>query len=194
MKFSRILSFWVLMLAVFQAHAQQQDTAYIIGADSIKTAEMPYQHSVKRAVRYSMILPGLGQVYNRKYWKVPIIYGLGGFTVYTAVQSHRQYIDYRNAYRLRTDDDPSTVDDYVGIFNNPALRANRDDARQNRDLMIILTAGVYALNLIDATVDAHLFHFNVSDDLSVRLIPEPPYYHLASGQWQTPLATIRLKL
>jgi hypothetical protein len=181
-------------MPVLLAQAQQTDSVVLSPADTLILEAAPYRHSVQKAVRYSAMLPGLGQAYNRKYWKIPIIYGLGGFTVYTAVGNHREYIRHRDAYRIRVDGNPETVDEFVGIQSNAQLRANRDVYRNDRDLFWILTAAVYALNLVDASVDAHLFHFNVSDDLSVRLMPEAPYYHLASGQWHTPVATIRLKL
>lgn len=175
--------------------AQSKDSIYISESDSFSiVVPQTYEHSVKKAVRYSAMLPGLGQAYNRKYWKIPIIYGLGGFTVYSALQNQDLYIRHRNAYRLRSDDDPATIDEFEGQQTARELQLNRDQYRQARDLNWILTLGVYALNLVDASVDAHLFHFNVSDDLSVRVLRDTPQFNFASGNWQFPVATLTLKL
>lgn len=184
---------WVCSLGY--AAGQTIDTAYVNLQDSnLVEVDVPYQHSVKKAVRYSAMLPGLGQAYNKKYWKIPVIYGLMGFTAFNAVDFHGEYIRYRDAYRIRVLDDPNNRDEFFGVINNPLLRQTRDDFRQNRDLLIILTVGVYLLNIVDATVDAHLFHFNVSDDLTVRMLPQAPQFNVSTGQWEFAVATIRLKL
>lgn len=193
------MRFWLIccgcMLGLGSVKAQTNDSIYISESDSFAiVVPEAYEHSVKRAVRYSAVLPGLGQAYNRKYWKIPIIYGLGGFTVYTALQNQQLYLRHRDAYRLRSDGNPATVDEYQGIQTNGELQQNRDQFRQARDLYWILTLGVYALNLVDAAVDAHLFHFNVSDDLSVRVLRESPQYNFATGNWQFPVATLTWKL
>jgi len=184
-----------LLLQLVSAKAQTNDSVYVRESDSFSiVVPEAYEHSVKKAVRYSAMLPGLGQAYNRKYWKIPIIYGLGGFTVYSALQNQKLYIRHRDAYRLRSDGDPATVDEFDGLQTARELQQNRDIYRQARDLNWILTLGVYALNLVDASVDAHLFHFNVSDDLSVRLLRDSPHYNLATGNWQFPVATLTWKL
>lgn len=183
-----------LLLGWKTAAAQQSDSAATGGtltaSDSGLVVLPESTHSVQKAVRYSMMLPGLGQAYNRKYWKIPIIYGLGGFTVYTAIQNGREYIRYRDAYRLRVDGDPATIDEFQGQINNVVLRQNRDAFRQQRDLFWILTAGVYALNLVDAAVDAHLFDFNVSDNLSIHLFQPPAIDWVQTPGMQIPLARL----
>lgn len=187
-----------LWLSGGSVEAQQSDSAAV--AISAQTSDtnvvvLPESaHSVKKAVRYSMILPGLGQAYNRKYWKIPIIYGLGGFTAYSAIQNGRQYIRYRDAYRLRVDGDPSTVDEFDGQINSAVLRQNRNSFRQQRDLFWIFTAGVYALNLLDASVDAHLFDFNVNDNLSMHLFQPPAIQWAQSPGMHVPLARLSFKL
>jgi hypothetical protein len=193
------MRFWLLcfglLLTAAALKAQTNDSIYVRESDSFSiVVPEAYQHSVNKAVRYSAFLPGLGQAYNRKYWKIPIIYGLGGYTVYTALQNQKEYLRHRDAYRLRVDDNAATVDEFDGIQSNQELRLNRDFFRQSRDLNWILTLGVYALNMVDAAVDAHLFHFNVSDDLSLRLLRDAPQYNLATGHWQFPMATLTLKL
>lgn len=189
------MSFW---LRCGSAEAQQSDSSSVdaaVTANDSNILILPEStHSVKKAVRYSMVLPGLGQAYNRKYWKIPIIYGLGGFTAFTATQNGREYIRYRDAYRIRVDGDPNTVDEFQGQINNAVLRQNRDAFRQQRDLYWILTAGVYALNLVDAAVDAHLFDFNVSDNLSMQLFQPPAVQWVQAPGMQIPLARLSLKL
>lgn len=184
-------------LCVNVVNGQQSDTTevpLVVTADSNAVVLPESTHSVKRAVRYSMVLPGLGQAYNRKYWKIPIIYGLGGFTAYSAIQNSRQYIRYRDAYRLRVDGDPNTIDEFSGQLNNAVLRQNRDAFRQQRDLFWIFTAGVYALNLVDAAVDAHLFDFNVSDNLTMHLFQPPAIEWVQAPGMHVPLARLSFKL
>jgi hypothetical protein len=185
---------WVAPHVAAQQTDSSNNVSVLAVADSNKVEVAYTGHSVRRAVRYSAMLPGLGQAYNRKYWKIPIIYGLGGFTTYSAIQSSRLYIRHRNAYRLRVDNDPSTIDEFAGQMNNAVLRQNRDFYRQQRDLFWILTAGVYALNLIDASVDAHLFDFNVSDNLSMHLFQPPAVQWADAPGMQLPLARLSFKL
>ena len=120
----------------------------------------------------SAILPGLGQAYNKKYWKMPVIYagfiGLG----YAVSANHVKYKAYRDAYVARVDSDPNTVDTkYMNLYTDGNLITLQDYYHRYRDLAIIGCAALYVLNIIDASVDAHLFNFDVSDDLSMRIVP-----------------------
>lgn len=158
-------------------------------ADTIQaTVEKP-KHSPRKATIYSAILPGLGQIYNKKYWKVPLVYiGFGAFG-YFIDWNNDQYVLYRQAYSDIVDNDPNTnsfVDlNFEGRWNledrgqrqqfTDALKRATDVTRRNRDLVIISTAAFYALNIIDASVDAHLFDFDISDDLTFKWIPGPIY-------------------
>lgn len=157
--------------------------------DSTKITEVPVNaekvHSPKRATIYSAILPGLGQAYNKKYWKIPIIYAGFGTIGYFIGWNNRYYNTYKLAYSDLTDDDPTT-DSYNDLeatkyydlddptdFNNfkSGLSKQQDYYRRNRDLLIISIVGFYGLNLIDASVDAHLFDFDISEDLSLNWQP-----------------------
>lgn len=129
-------------------------------------------HSPRKATIYSAILPGLGQAYNRKYWKIPVIYGALGTLGYLIYDNHNKYQTYREAYNYRTDEDPLTVDEYTDLYTDDNLKGLRDYYRRNFELTCIITFAVYTLNIIDATVDAHLYEFNVNDDLSVKLQPQ----------------------
>ena len=119
----------------------------------------------------SAALPGLGQAYNKKYWKIPIIYaGFGTLGYFVKVNSD-DYKIYKSAYKDRLDGDETTIDDYVGIYTDNDLATLKNYYRRNRDLALIGMGVFYILNIIDASVDAHLFYFNVSDDLSFMVQP-----------------------
>lgn len=138
--------------------------------DTVETSTDTVSHSPKKAAIYSAVLPGLGQVYNKKYWKLPIVYGLMGTTTYLALTNRASYLDYKQAYIYRTDDDPLTVDNFPSLNENQ-LQVKRNSFRRDMEFYFILTAAVYALNIVDASVDAHLFDFDISSDLSMNLSP-----------------------
>ncbi len=129
-------------------------------------------HSAKRASIYSAVFPGLGQVYNKKYWKAPIVYLSIGASLYAANWNQNEYLHYRKAFEYRTDNDESTIDDYEDRYTETNLITIKNYYRKNRDLSYIIAAGVYMLNIIDASVDAHLFNFHINDDLSLDLQPQ----------------------
>ncbi len=141
------------------------------------------RHSPLYAAMFSAAVPGLGQAYNKKYWKIPIVYagfgGLGYALFYTA----SNFYGYRNAYRLEVDENPLTKGSYMGISSTGALKAYRDYFKKNMDITAICTGVWYALNIIDAAVDAHLFEWNMKDDLSVSWHPVafPPTYSSAQA-------------
>jgi hypothetical protein len=128
--------------------------------------------SPAKASMYSAILPGSGQIYNEKYWKAPLVYVAMGTALYLANWNQKEYLHYRNAYEYRTDGDATTIDDYDGIYTENNLITIKNYHQKNRDLAYIITAGIYLLNIVDASVDAHLFNFNVNDDLSFKLEPK----------------------
>lgn len=149
---------------------------------SKKSKEVGYwQPDPQRAMWYSMLCPGLGQIYNRSYWKVPLIYGIGVACVYVVSFQGRMYNEYSNAYYSIMDHDPYT-NDYVPIFDGlegvsrdwqvATLRKKMDTYRRYRDLCIFGTVILYVGNVLDAFVDAHLYDFSISEDLSFRVVPE----------------------
>ena len=157
--------------------------------DTTKIKEVPVDaeevHSPKKATIYSAVLPGLGQAYNKKYWKIPIIYAGFGTIGYFIGWNNGFYSTYKLAYSDLTDDDPDT-DSYLDLeatqyydlddptdFNNfkSGLSKQQDYYRRNRDLLIIGMVAFYGLNIIDASVDAHLFDFDISEDLTLNWQP-----------------------
>ena len=121
----------------------------------------------KKATILSAILPGAGQVYNGKAWKVPLLYAGFMTDIYFIGFNNKRYQTFRTALFAYDDGDQSQFPS----LNREALVRNVDYWRQSRDLTILLLAGIYALNLIDANVDAHLSGFDISDDLAVKLEP-----------------------
>lgn len=117
-----------------------------------------------KAAFYSAILPGLGQAYNKKYWKIPIVYGAIGTGVYSYMWNNKKYHQYRDAYKNRLAGKP---DDFSYLDNDRLIQGQRF-YQKNRDLSAIVTVGLYILNIVDANVDAHLMQFNVNDNLSVK--------------------------
>lgn len=142
-----------------------------------------WRPNTKRAMWLALVLPGAGQIYNRKYWKLPIIYG--GFVgcAYAMTWNGQMYHDYSQAYMDIMDDDPNTqsynqflhlgatidasnIDRYKEIF-----RKRKDKYRRWRDMGMFVMIGVYAFSVIDAYVDASLSEFDISDDLTLRVEP-----------------------
>ncbi len=126
-------------------------------------------HSPKKATIMSAALPGLGQIYNKKYWKVPIIYG--GFAVagWYLNDNIKQINLYKDAFKAETDGDPTT-ENGTG-FTSTQLEELISQYKTWRDLSYIAIAAIYVLNIIDANVDAHLFYFDVGEDLTMNIQP-----------------------
>ena len=137
----------------------------------------------KRALWLALVLPGAGQIYNRKYWKLPIIYG--GFIgcIYALTWNNMMYKDYSQAYQDIMDDDPNTasynkflplsvkIDSSNEAHYKEVFKNRKDKYRRWRDLSIFVMIGVYALSVIDAYVDAELSAFDISKDLSLKVGP-----------------------
>lgn len=136
-----------------------------------------------RAAFYSAVLPGLGQIYNKKYWKLPIVYGAlgGGIAIYA--YNNNQYNRVRDAFKRRragfTDDEFYDVNGQITIgsprLDNDDLQRAQERFQEDRDLTLLVTILLYTLNIVDANVDAHLKQFNVDDDLSMRIKPYLDY-------------------
>ena len=150
--------------------------------------------AVKKATTLATICPAAGQIYNKSYWKVPIV--IGGFAsmIYVIDWNTRGYNRFKKAYRLAYDyeqklaeykEDPDNIprpeptDEFKGRYSAEYLKNLKNNYRRNRDLSIIITAGIYILQIVDAHVDAHLKDFDVSDDLSMRLEPALDYTYIA---------------
>lgn len=154
-------------------------------------------HSPKKASIYSAVLPGLGQAYNKKYWKIPIIYAGFGTLFYFISVNGSEYREFKEAYNIVYAGDTAEYSNnaYVVRYNAnlDQLREGRNYYRRNLELTYILTGVLYILNIIDASVDAHLYDFDISEDLSMRIEPSlsnQPYF----ASRPTPGISIKLKL
>jgi hypothetical protein len=125
--------------------------------------------SPRKAALLSTALPGLGQAYNHKYWKIPIIYAGFGVAVWYLQDNLSNIRLYKDAFIALNDDDPTTVN--TTGFSPQQLEQLIDTYTQWRDLSIIAMAAIYILNIVDASVDAHLFYFDVSEDISMNIKP-----------------------
>ena len=142
-----------------------------------------WRPEAKRAMWLALVLPGAGQVYNRKYWKLPIIYGGFAGCIYALTWNNQMYHDYSQAYMDIMDDDPTTesyknflhlgteIDESNLSRYQEIFRKRKNRYRRWRDLSVFCAIAVYALSVIDAYVDASLSEFDISDDLSLRIQP-----------------------
>lgn len=186
----RLLLF--LSFALLNVAAQAQEVTEV----KQEVKKVKKEHSAKKAA-YMSILPGLGQVYNGKWWKVPIIYaGFGGIG-YMAYSNYTDYQLFLTAYKIKTGnlDEGATPSDeaqqLAAYYQAGQLQSYKDVFRRDFEFYCILAAAWYGLNIVDAIVDGHLYSYDISDDLSFTVDPvfsiqEAP--HLAFGGRQTGLS------
>lgn len=134
-----------------------------------------FSPSPSKAAMLSATLPGLGQIYNQKYWKVPIIYAGFGTLAYFVDFNNTNYRKWRRAWLARVDGNPNTIDDFP-LHSTDVLERAMNYYRRNLEITYMLAAGLYLLNILDASVDAHLMNFDVGERLSLGLqhIQTPP--------------------
>lgn len=125
--------------------------------------------SANKSSLLSAVLPGAGQVYNKKYWKVPVIYASLASSIYFIHENQSKLNNYTHAYINRSN---GKIDKYIDIYNDSQLLTIIDYYGRNRDLSYIVTGAIYLLNIVDASVDAHLFDFDISEDLSIETSPK----------------------
>ncbi|MCA1764599.1 MAG: DUF5683 domain-containing protein [Cryomorphaceae bacterium] len=181
--FKTLVALLFLLFAAHLAKAQRDTTTVIettrgeISGNVTEVDESPdfEEHSPKKASILSAVLPGAGQVYNKKYWKVPIIYG--GFAVagYFLNDNLKQIRIFKEGFQAENDGNPNT-ENTTG-FSSPQLVDFIDQYKTWRDWSYVAFGIIYILNIVDASVDAHLFHFDVSEDISMNVAP----YHSRFG-------------
>ena len=157
----------------------------VLVEDSVETyvSTSTFKPDAQKAVWLATVVPGLGQIYNRQYWKVPIIYAGTLGLVYGITWNDRMYVDYKKGYVDLMDGNPNTnyfdyllpegvvLDDSNRDYYTRTIKTKLDTYQRNRDLCIIATAVLYLLSIIDAYVDAQLFDYDISPDLSLQLTP-----------------------
>jgi hypothetical protein len=179
MQLKKILPLFILaLLYCFCSFAQKKDSSIVsnagfsVGKKAVRDTTKKYNPNV--AVRRSLMIPGWGQATNKKYWKIPLVYGALGTTAYIFFRNIRQYKDSKNAYILATDGDTSNdyliKQPYYSVKDQPQrIRVFRNGVRQDVDYSVLFFIAFWGLNVADAAVDAHLKTFDVSDDLSLQI-------------------------
>ena len=166
--------------------------------------------NVKKATTLACICPGAGQIYNQSYWKVPFVVGGFAAMIYCIDWNNRGYQRFKKAYSLRAaydqalndyNADPENIprpegsmDEFRGRYSASFLKNLRDNYRRNRDLCIIITAGIYVLQIVDAHVDAHLKDYDISDDLSMSLEPKIDYTYVPTAGGHRPVYGFNLSV
>lgn len=174
---NKLLNILFILIAA-SAFAQEVDST-TVQKDSVTVSEKksaivikdtvldrkPYNPlAPSKAAFYSAVVPGLGQAYNKKYWKIPIVYAGMATGVYFYLKNDDDYNQFRDAYKRRLAG--FSDDEFQGISTERLIDAQRN-AKKNKDYSIVAVVLVYMLNIIDANVDAHLQQYNVSEDLSI---------------------------
>lgn len=145
-------------------------TLFLISAFSIVLSAQELVEKIpKRAGIYSALIPGSGQIYTEKYWKVPIIYAGIITSVYYIKESNSSYKLYRDAYINRLEGNNN--EDIFSQYSNSQLSTISNHYRRNREVSILFLIGTYILNIVDASVSAHLFNYDISDNLTINIQP-----------------------
>ena len=157
--------------------------------------------NVKKATTLACIFPGAGQIYNRSYWKVPFVVGGFASMIYCIDWNNRGFQRFKKAYNLLADYEQhpdkypnGPTDEFQGRYSASYIKNMRDNFRRNRDLCIIISGALYALQIIDAHVDAHLKDYDISDDLTMNLEPLVDYPYIPSMNANRPVFGFNMSL
>lgn len=164
----------ILLLSLPQFKLVAQRTVKDINPVKVSDTVQPFvtkEHSPKKATIYSMVLPGLGQAYNRKYWKIPVVYAGFGAIGYFISNNTKYFRLTRDAYVfVSTDDGTGTApNDYALKYSKEQLNSMQEYYHRNVEISYLALGAWYIINVLDADVDAHFFDYDVSEDLSLNL-------------------------
>ena len=197
-----LLFLWAFLSITYYASAQEsdmpqseqdsiveglQEEGIVVDQNIKKRSVNPLAPS--KAAFYSAILPGLGQIYNKRYWKLPIVYGALGTGIYAYTFNNNEYNRFRDAFKRRragfTDDEFYDINNSGIVPGSPdisdqALQDAQERSQRDRDLALAITIGLYILNIVDANVDAHLKQFNVDEDLALDIKPYLEYIPIST--------------
>lgn len=168
-----IFLFIILFVGLFCNAQKTSDTTAVDGVlikvqDTIEREPLNILGPSKAAF-YSAVLPGLGQAYNKKYWKIPLVYAAIGIPVYFYIDNDRVLGEYRDEFKRRLagfEQDRENAP-FPNVSDDGLIRA-QETLRRNKELSLLIAIGMYALNIIDANVDAHLLQFNVDENLAIK--------------------------
>lgn len=138
--------------------------------DTTLSKRTKWQPNPKKAGLYAALIPGLGQVYNRQYWKLPIVYGGLAVAGYLVVFNSNEYNTYRKAYIGRINN-PYPTDEYVGVYNTEQLKQIQDDYNRSLNMSVLFASVGYLVQVLDAITAAHLRNFDISRDISMQMRP-----------------------
>ena len=161
--------FALLYLTIFQGFSQESSVLKI--KDTVFENSISFDPlSPSKAAFYSAILPGLGQAYNKKYWKIPFVYAALGSGIYFYDSNNRNYNRARNAFKLRKNNKPDEFDGLDGniFLSEDALVSAQKSYKKDRDLSLLVSVGLYVLQVIEASTNAHLLQHNVNNNLTIN--------------------------
>jgi hypothetical protein len=138
--------------------------------DTTLSKKTKWQPNPKKAGLYAALVPGLGQVYNRQYWKLPLVYGGLAVAGYLVVFNSNEYNTYRKAYIGRINN-PYPTDEYVGVYNTEQLKQIQDDYNRSLNMSVLFASVGYLVQVLDAITAAHLRNFDISRDISMQMRP-----------------------
>lgn len=165
------IGFLFFILGSATVFSQTKTNATLVVKDTLKTTSSNIDPlTPAKAAFFSAILPGLGQAYNKKYWKIPLVYGAMGTSLYFYLDSNKKYHQFRDAYKRRLE---GYSDDDLSYLDDSSLIAGQKLYQKNRDFSALFMVAFYALNIIDANVDAALLQFNVDENLSFKPVIYP---------------------
>ncbi|MBI9056288.1 MAG: hypothetical protein JEZ01_00815 [Labilibaculum sp.] len=199
----RLIFFLGLIFLLLFGNSNNAISQQLVEADTVAVESIVKVHSPHKATMYSVMFPGLGQAYNKKYWKIPILYAGIGATIYAINWNSKNYKKYKSGFRdfsqfydykyqdegLETpivepssksyedliDRDFSDTDQSFDNWFQTQLQNKKDSFKHDRDLSYIILLGVYVLNIVDAAVDAHFTNFSVDDNLTINVQPAVSY-------------------
>jgi len=151
----------------------QKDSLAVKDAKVKKVKTIDYNPlAPAKAAFYSAIFPGMGQIYNKKYWLVPLVWGGMAASLYFYIDNNSEYKRYRTAFKLR---EAGLNDEFIDLISRNGLINAQRQLRKNRDLSLLLTVMTYVLQIVEASVSAHLLQFNTNDNLSFEpaFVPDP---------------------
>ena len=173
----------IILLLPIYCFSQKDTTKIVVKEKKVISKSIYNPLSPSKAAFYSAVFPGGGQAYNKKYWKVPLAWAAVGIPTYFYLNNNSEYKRYREAYKLRKRglEDEFTLEDGTELISSTGLERAQKTLRGNRDLSLLVVILGYALQILEASVNAHLLQFDASDDITINptiisnpITAEPP--------------------
>ena len=160
----------IILLLPIYCFSQKDTTKIVVKEKKVISKNIYNPLSPSKAAFYSAVFPGGGQAYNKKYWKVPLAWAAVGIPTYFYLNNNSEYKRYREAYKLRKRglEDEFTLEDGTELISSTGLERAQKTLRGNRDLSLLVVILGYALQILEASVTAHLLQFDASDDITIN--------------------------